>query len=190
MSGYTPIAATLRAKYGRSAGVVAAPERHLEKKSSNCSSSPASPDEAQSTKTSQAPPATIATLLQSGDAAALYECFEREAIASIDGGLPQSWAVSLAAIEHGPRPAGISEREWRTRLDDVWRRADALGSSFAAHGWTFEEVFGVGEHWLRLDRRGAAWLAPEARVVAIDSERIVFERGRERTTHRKPARSH
>lgn len=119
-----------------------------------------------------------------------YANAEREAIAHVDGGLPESWAEALLAIERGPRPAGISERDWRERLDALWRRADEHGEAFAAHGWAFEEVFGVGACWLRLDERGAAWLAPHARIVLIDHECIVFERGSERSTHTKPGRLH
>lgn len=115
---------------------------------------------------------------------------EREAIAHFDGGLPQSWAAALAAIAHGPRPDGISERDWRAFVDIAWRRADAHGAELAANGWTFAEVFGVGEHWARLDQRGAAWLVAGARIVAIDPERIVFERGADRLTHRKPELAH
>ncbi len=117
---------------------------------------------------------------------------EREAIAIYDGGVPESWAVALAAIQYGPRPIGLTEREWSKLLEVVWQRAEAFAATFAAHGWSFEEVFGVGEHWLRLDRLGGAWLAPDARIVAIDERRIVYERGpgRHRTTHTKPARPH
>lgn len=114
-----------------------------------------------------------------------YERDEREAIASVDGGLPQTWAASLVALEHSPRPAGISERDWRAALDQIWTRADEHGCAFAANGWTFEEVFGVGEHWARLHERGAAWLALGARIVAIDPHHIVYERGGKRTQHQR-----
>lgn len=119
-----------------------------------------------------------------GDAS--IDLAERESIAIIDGGLPPEWAAALASIERGPRPASISERDWRVALDAVWRRAAEHGAEFAACGWTFSEIFGVGEHWLRLDQRGVAWFAVGARVVSIDAERIVFERGSERRVHRRP----
>ncbi|HYD86788.1 MAG TPA: hypothetical protein VEA80_04890 [Vitreimonas sp.] len=114
-----------------------------------------------------------------------YAQEERAAIAQHEGGLPQSWAVALAAIERGPRPHGVSERDWRAFVNVAWERADAFGAELAANGWTFEEVFGVGEHWARLDRRGACWLARDARIVEVTPERIVFERGGDRTTHNR-----
>lgn len=115
---------------------------------------------------------------------------EREAIAVVDGGLPESWAAALWAIEHGPRPQAIGEKDWRVALDRVWSRAAEHGAEFVAHGWTFEEVFGVGENWLRLDERGAVWLATGARIVAIDPQRVTFERGDRRSTHTKPGVIH
>lgn len=111
---------------------------------------------------------------------------EREAIAIIDGGLPPSWAAALSILERSPKPQGIGAADWRTRLDAVWRRAGEHGAEFAACGWTFEEVFGVGESWLQLDQRGGGWLALDARIVEINPQRIVFERrGGERSTHRR-----
>ncbi len=111
---------------------------------------------------------------------------EREAIAIVDGGLPPSWAASLSILERSPKPLGISAADWRNRLDAVWRRADERGAEFVANGWTFEEVFGVGESWLQFDQRGGGWLALDARIVEIDSQRIVFERrSGERSTHRR-----
>jgi len=110
---------------------------------------------------------------------------EREAIAIMDGGLPPEWAAALSMLERSPKPEAISFPDWRRRLDALWLRADLHGADFAANGWTFEEVFGVGEHWARLDERGAAWLAPEARIVEITPTRITFERGSQRSTHER-----
>lgn len=115
---------------------------------------------------------------------------EREAIAVVDGRLPAEWAASLSRLEQTPRPAGISERDWRERLDKAWTRADLHGAELAANGWTFEEVFGVGESWLCLSARGAGWLVQDARIVEITPDQIVFQRGRERSTHRKLGRPH
>lgn len=115
---------------------------------------------------------------------------EREAIAIADGGLPPSWAAALSMLERGAKPVGIAAADWRQRLSALWLRAEAHGAEFAAQGWTFEEVFGVGEHWPRLDKRGVAWLAPAARIVVIDAEHVVFERGRARSTHHKQERPH
>ncbi len=114
-----------------------------------------------------------------------YAAQEREAISQHDGGLPESWAVSLAVLQSSPRPEGISQRDWETQLSAVCHRVDQYANQFEANGWTFEEVFGVGDCWLRLDQRGAAWLAPGARIVEITPERIVFERGETRSTHCK-----
>lgn len=134
------------------------------------------------------PPMASAVAVRIAPASDGYALHEREAIAEHDGGLPQSWAVALAALHFTPRPHGIPARDWQWRLDYVCRRADRHALEFAANGWTFEEVFGVGEHWLRLDERGAAWLAPDARIVEITPDRIVFERGHDRSTHRKCGR--
>lgn len=114
-----------------------------------------------------------------------YAVQERAAIAHVEGGMPASWAVALAVLIEGPRPEGISESEWRQCVDLACRRSDEFGAELAANGWTFEEVFGVGARWLRLDTRGAGWLVPGGRIVAIDSERIVYERGGDRLTHRR-----
>ena len=122
-----------------------------------------------------------------GDA---YAQAEREAIATFDGGLPPDWAAAHSALEYGQRPAGMAEREWRSRLDRLWTRADEHGAAFAANGWTFEEVFGVGAHWARLDGRGPGWLAPDARIVEIAPERVVFEQGSRTMQHRKPGKVH
>lgn len=118
------------------------------------------------------------------DAADLAEArAEREAIASIDGGLPPEWAASLSMLE---RPEGICAREWAGRLERVWLRADQYALEFAANGWTFADVFGFGTNWGRLDCRGAAWLCDEGRIVEITPVLVVFERpGGERTTHHK-----
>jgi hypothetical protein len=113
---------------------------------------------------------------------------EREAISIMDGGLPPEWAAGLGILERSPRPVGLSIAQWRASLDCLWTRADENGADFVANGWTFEEVFGVGAGVARLDHLGAAWFAPDARIVSIDPERIVFERasGDRTTTHRRP----
>jgi hypothetical protein len=139
-----------------------------------------------SAQTAPAPVVPAAPVLIQADADADAE--QQHRAARSEGGLPESWAGALYGIEHGPRPLGISSREWRDALDSVQRRAAEHGAAFAAHGWTFAEVFGVGEHWMRLDERGAAWLALHARIVAVDESRIVFERGAHRTVHRKGSR--
>lgn len=113
---------------------------------------------------------------------------EREAIAIVDGGLPPEWAVSLSMLEREARPGGISERDWRVALDKIWTRADLHAAEFVANGWTFEEAFGVGVHWLCGDHMGGGWLALDGRIVEITPLRIVFERGSDRTTHTKPQR--
>lgn len=126
-------------------------------------------------------------LAKRDDESAADALAEREAIAIIDGGLPPSWAAALSILERSPKPQGISAVDWRTRLDAVWRRADEHGREFAACGWTFEEVFGVGESWLQLDQRGGGWLALDARIVEINPHRIVYERrSGGRSTHRRP----
>jgi hypothetical protein len=92
---------------------------------------------------------------------------ERAAIAEIDGGLPRDWAERLAELAHGPRPAGITEREWSARLEALWVFADRHAAALDAAGWGFGEVFGVGEAWQRLDQRGAAWFALSATALQV-----------------------
>jgi hypothetical protein len=113
---------------------------------------------------------------------------ERAAIVEVDGGLPADWARALIAIETGPRPTSISERDWRERLDHLWRRADEHGAAFVRNGWTFDEVFGVGANWNRLDQRGALWLAPSMRIVSVDAERIIFDHQGKQTECRRLGR--
>ena len=132
---------------------------------------------------------TAKRVLQHDAGAAREAQEEREAIAHFDGGLPLAWAADLAALTHGARPQGISERDWLAFVEIAWQRADAHGAELVAAGWTFAEVFGLGGNWTRLDERGVAWFAGGARIVAIDPERIVFERGGSRLTHRKPRRA-
>jgi hypothetical protein len=119
----------------------------------------------------------------SADAEALAE---REAIAIVDGGLPPDWAAALSLLERRPKPVNVTEKEWRRHLDAVWRRASEHGAEFAANGWTFESVFGVGENWFRFDQRGAAFIDPEAVIVAITPREVVLTVGKDRMTHRRP----
>jgi hypothetical protein len=125
-----------------------------------------------------------------GRSEALIERDEREAIAIIDGGLSPEWAAYLTTLEAMPRPPGLSEAEWRKRLDAMWIRADQHGATLAAHGWTFRHLFGFGSDDEYRPELGALWLAPDARLVAIDSERIVYERAGERAAYDKPGRAH
>jgi hypothetical protein len=113
---------------------------------------------------------------------------ERAALAAIDGGLPIAWAASLAALEHETRPAGISAEDWRARLDAMWQRADEHGAAFVANGWTFEDVFGAGADWSRVEQRGAGWLVPGGRITAIDGNVLTFERNGARETYTRPQR--
>lgn len=98
---------------------------------------------------------------------------------------PIGWAAEFAALAAGPRPEGISERDWRAFLNMARGRVDALGAVFAANGWTFAEVFAVGEHWARIDQRGCGWLALGGEIVEVTPERVVFERGTHRTSYQK-----
>lgn len=114
---------------------------------------------------------------------------ERAAIAEHDGGLPKDWAEALTAIEARGKPANMLAAQWRSALDRIWARADEHGAAMHAAGWTFEEAFGLGENWFRLDQRGAAWLGDAAHIVAVTPAAIVFEHaGGRRLTHKKPAR--
>ncbi len=92
---------------------------------------------------------------------------ERAAIAEHEGRLPRDWAEALAALAHGPRPAGITERDWSARLEALWVFADRHARALHAADWGFGEVFGVGEAWQRLDQRGAAWFALSATALQI-----------------------
>jgi hypothetical protein len=92
---------------------------------------------------------------------------ERAAVAEHEGKLPRDWAEALAALAYGPRPAGITEREWRARLEALWVFADRHARALHLAGWGFGEVFGVGEAWQRLDQRGAAWFALSATALQI-----------------------
>ncbi len=121
------------------------------------------------------------------DGAGDYERDERCAIARHDGGMPETWAVSLALLQQQPRPEGVSLHDWQAALDLACRRADEHGAELAANGWSFEDVFGVGADWWRLDQRGAGWLMPGCRVVAISPDLIVYERGADRLTHHRGA---
>lgn len=98
---------------------------------------------------------------------------------------PIAWAAEFEALAAGPRPDGICERDWRAFLNLARGRVAALGAVFAANGWTFGEVFGVGEHWARLDQRGCGWLALGGDIVEVTPARVVFARGKDRTTHHK-----
>lgn len=112
---------------------------------------------------------------------------ERSAIVEHEGKLPRDWAEQLAELAHGPRPAGIAERDWSARLEALWRFADRHAAVLDAAGWGFAEVFGVGAAWSRLDQRGAAWLALSASALEItpDCLRWRSPEGSPRTLWRK-----
>lgn len=127
----------------------------------------------------------IATLLEAAREAEI----ERAAIMEIDGGLPGEWADRLAAICAGPRPQGCSKTDWPVLCDDVLRFADRYSATLAALGWGFGEVFGLPEHWFRLDQRGAAWFVQGGRITCASETSIQFERDGARYSHRRQARA-
>lgn len=66
---------------------------------------------------------------------------DRAAIMEIDGGLPRSWAISLAAMcAQGP-PPDMTAPEWQARLDLALRLADAYAGRLAALGWEVADLF-------------------------------------------------
>lgn len=91
---------------------------------------------------------------------------ERAAIAEIDGGLPRAWAEALAQVTN-VRPNGIARPEWARRVAVTWAFADRHAAVLDVAGWTFGEVFGVGDAWWRLDQRGAGWFIGDAAEIEI-----------------------
>lgn len=116
------------------------------------------------------------------DGSAAYAHDERTAIA-IEGGVPAAWAAALTRLESECKPSSVAASEWREWLDLVWRRAAAHGTAFEANGWLFEEAFGLGSGWRCSGHGAPEWLQPNARIVLIDDERVVFECGGAPFTH-------
>jgi hypothetical protein len=109
-----------------------------------------------------------------------YDVDERAAIMAV-GGMPQDWAKGFASLNPDRPPQGLSKREWVTRLDSALSFTDVHRQALHGLGWTFEALFSVGEHWVRLDQRAHGWFIAEAlsgggRILEADASKIVFSK--------------
>ncbi len=101
---------------------------------------------------------------------------------------PEGLLSHLDAMLTQEPPEGLSALRWAEALDRAGAALQTWGAAAAAFGWTADDLLGVDPAaWMRLDRRGALLLHPDADVVGLTDAELIIRKSR--TVFRIPRRS-
>ena len=92
---------------------------------------------------------------------------------------PEGLLSHLDAMRAQKPPGGLSALRWMDALDRAEAALQTWGASAAAFGWTADDLLDVDlAAWMRLDRRGALLLHPDADVVGLTDVELIIRKGR------------